>query len=433
MVDHYFYIYGSISKTLVMKKILKIFLYSLLVIIFGAIATVHIIFHTYSPDDKGVSVNAPNLVYFQESYDDCRQSFLTEARNVTDRYDKAELFSINVPSQVDNNLFIDLLYIPPLRDTSKLLLLSSGVHGFEGFTGSAVQQMFVKELITPEVLEETGILIIHGVNPFGFKYFRRVSENNVDLNRGSEMDDSLFENTNPGYGALYNLLNPHGKVSTNSLRNQFFYMITIRKIIKESMGALRQAILQGQYEYPEGLYFGGTDFEPQIDSLKKILPGYFSTYETIMEIDLHTGYGARRVLHLFPNAIDDPEVRAKTESLFEGHSIDWGDSEDFYTVSGHFADAFLKKVNPDAQYLYMDFEWGTMDSQKTFGSIKSIQRMINENQGFQYGYKNEKQEQKVKKAVLELYYPASEAWRSEVINSGRDMLKLVLKTYPTLN
>ena len=87
----------------------------------------------------------------------------------------------------------------------------------------------------------------------------------------------------------------------------------------------------------------------------------------------------------------------------------------------------------DAQYLYMDFEWGTMDSQKTFGSIKSIQRMINENQGFQYGYKNEKQEQKVKKAVLKSYYPASDAWRSEVINSGRDMLKLVLKTYPTLN
>lgn len=416
-----------------MKKILKIFLYSLLVIILSAVATLHIVFHAYSPDDKGVSVDAHNMEYFQETYEECRQSFLTEARIVTDQYDQAELFFINVPSQTDNNLFIDLLYIPPLKNTPKLLVLSSGVHGIEGFPGSAVQQMFLKELLSSEVLEETGILIIHGVNPYGFKYFRRVTENNVDLNRGSEMDASLFENTNPGYGALYNMLNPQGQVSTSSIRNQFFYLITISKMIKESMGALRQAILQGQYEYPKGIYFGGNEFEPQIDSLKKILSSYFSTYETIMEIDLHTGYGARRVLHLFPNTIDDPDIRAQTESVFKGHSIDWGDSEDFYFVSGGFADAFLKKVNPEATYLYMVFEWGTFDTQKTFGSINSLNRVINENQGIQYGYKNEKQEQKVKKNDLELYYPASEAWRSEVMNSGRDMLKLVLKTYPTVN
>ena len=78
----------------------------------------------------------------------------------------------------------------------------------------------------------------------------------------------------------------------------------------------------------------------------------------------------------------------------------------------------------------MIFEWGTFDSQKTFGSLKSLQKMINENQGVQYGFKNEKQEKKIKKSSLELYYPDSEAWRSEVIRSGRDMLDLALETYP---
>ncbi len=416
-----------------MKKILKIFLYTILVLIIVVLATVHIIYHSFSPDDKGVSMSAPNLVYFQESYDECRQSFLSEAHHWADQYEKAELFSINVPSQVDNNLYIDILYIPSPKDTSKLLVLSSGVHGVEGLTGSAVQLMFLKELLTPDVLEETGILIIHGINPYGFKYYRRATENNVDLNRGSEIDDSLFEIKNPGYSALNDMLNPQGKVSTGSLRNQFFYMITISKMLRESMGALRQAIVQGQYEYPEGIFFGGLDFEPQIDSLQRILPRYLSPYETIMEVDLHTGYGARRILHLFPNSIDDPEIKAKTEQIFEGQRIDWGDSEDFYTVSGGFADPFLKKVNPDALYLYMVFEWGTFDSQTTFGSIKSLQRIINENQGFLYGYKSGKHEQKIKEASLELYYPASEAWRSEVMNSGRDMLKLVLNTYPAVD
>lgn len=317
-----------------MKNILKISLFSLLLIIILGIAGLHFSYHGFSPNDKGIVTNESDLVYFHESYDECRSSFLNAARNLAMQYEKAELFSIIVPSKVNTDLTIDLLYLPPLKNSGKLLVLSSGVHGVEGYTGSAVQQMFLRELITPEVLSQMGILVIHAVNPFGFKYSRRATENNVDLNRGSEIDSSLFEKKNPGYGALYDMINPKGKVSSNSLKNQFFYLTAISKILKESMNVTRQAIVQGQYEYPEGLFFGGNDFEPQIDSLHMILPYYFAPYHTILEIDLHTAYGARNVLHLFPNSIDDAEIKKKTEAVFEGQHIDWGDSEDFYTVSG---------------------------------------------------------------------------------------------------
>ncbi len=223
-----------------MKKILRVTLFSLLILVIIALAIVHIIYTTFSPGDKDVPVNASNLAYFQESYGDCRQSFLAEAGLAPGQYDHAELFSVRVPSQSDPDLFIDFLYLPPLHDSGKLLVLSSGVHGVEGFTGSAVQQMFLRELLTQEVLMETGILFMHSVNPYGFKHLRRVTENNVDLNRGSGTDPSLFETSNPGYGVLNDMLNPQGKVSTLSLRNQFFYLITISKMLKESMGVLRQ-------------------------------------------------------------------------------------------------------------------------------------------------------------------------------------------------
>jgi len=415
------------------KKILKVLLYTLLGIIAAALLGSYIYFASFSPGDKGVPITESNLVYCQDRYDDCRESFLAAANELTVQYEKAELFNIQVPSISDDGLFIDFLYIPPLRDTSKLLVLTSGVHGVEGFSGSAVQQMFMKELLTTGVIEDMGILLIHAINPFGFKYERRVTENNVDLNRGSETDPSLFEQKNPGYTELYNLVNPAGKASVGSLRHQFFHLIAIKEMLRASMSVLRQAILLGQYEYPEGLYFGGLEFEPQIDSLTRILPGLFEPYETILEIDLHTAYGARRVLHLFPNPVDDPEIKAKTESVFEGKHIDWGDSDDFYTISGGFAADFMGRMNPKALYLYMVFEWGTFDSQKTFGSLKSIQRIIIENQGAQYGYKNQKQEEKIKEIHRELYYPSSPAWRSELIETGRDMLSLVLKTYPGVN
>ncbi len=413
-----------------MKKILKVILISLLAIVLLILVGLHIAYHSFAPDDKGVAVDKNNLVYFQESYDDCRKAFLSAAAQVSVEYNEARIFTVQVPSEIDQNLYIDFLYLPPLKDSSKLLVLSSAVHGAEGFAGSAVQQMFLSELLSDEVRSEMGVLMMHAVNPYGFKYGRRVTENNVDLNRGSEVDPSLFDTRNEGYKALDDMLNPEGKVSEGSIRNNFFYLITISKMLKESMSVLRQAILQGQYEIPKGVYFGGMEFEPQIDSLTRILPEIFKPYESILAIDLHTGYGARRALHLFINAEDDPEIKTKTETVFTGQHIDWGDSEDFYEISGGFASAFLPKINPDAEYLYMVFEWGTYDSQKTFGSIKSLQKIINENQGYHYGYKNEKQEQKINQHSQELYFSKSEAWRSEVLRSGREMLELALKMYP---
>ena len=55
---------------------------------------------------------------------------------------------------------------------------------------------------------------------------------------------------------------------------------------------------------------------------------------------------------------------------------------------------------------------------------------INENQGNHYGYKNTKQEVRIRASHLDQYYPSSAAWRSEVMEQGRDMLQLVLQTYP---
>ena len=415
-----------------MKKVLKIILITLLAIIVVALAGLHIAYVSFSPDDKGVEVKEDNLVYFQESYEACRQAFLEEAREAKTMYDQAELFSIKVPSQVDQNLTIDFLYLPPLDSTDRLLVLSSGIHGVEGYAGSAVQQMSLDELLDKDVLSRMGVLLIHGINPYGFKYQRRCTENNVDLNRNSGIDPSLFQSKNPGYGALYDMLNPQGPATLSSMRNQFFYLVAISKMMKESMSVLRQAVLQGQYEYPEGVYFGGKDFEPQIDSLARILPEYFSSYRIILAIDLHTGYGSRRVLHLFPNPVEDTVIKAKTKAVFEGHQIDWGDSDDFYTILGGFADSFLSSINPDATYLYMLFEWGTCDTQKTFGSLKGLQTIINENQGFHHGYKNERQQEKIEERMVEAYYPGSDAWRSEVMESGRNMLKEALSNYGSM-
>jgi len=406
-----------------MKKVLKILLYGLAVLVVGAIIVSYIAYSSFSPSLKGIEPNESDLAYFLDSYDDCRDAFLLKAGEMTAGFENAELFRIEVPGSTDNDLSVDLFYIPPHTDTSRLIIMSSAIHGVEGFTGSAVQRMAMTELIEPGSNTDMGFLFIHAMNPYGFKYGRRVTENNVDLNRNCSIDGTLYSTENQGYADLYDFVNPSGVVKRGSLFNQFFYMVAIAKIVKASMPVLRQAVLQGQYQFPDGLYFGGKVPEPQIESIASLLAPILKDYEYILEIDLHTGYGEIGKLHLFPNPIEDQKVRQLTGDLFAGYHIDWGDSDDFYTVNGDFC-SFLGSLNPDATFLSMPFEFGTLNSQVTFGSITSLQNMILENQ---------KQENKIKETSLRMYYPEEEEWRSVVISQSRDVLASSIEAFQKLS
>lgn len=385
-----------------------------------------------SSDENNIPVDQTALKYFQNSYEKCRERFRKLSKGVEKRFSGVEIFQISVKSRIDDNLTIDCLYIPAQVEKRKLVVLSAGVHGVEGFTGSAIQQMFLEEILSTMDLEYTGIFFIHAVNPYGFKYWRRVTENNVDLNRNADVDRALFSYENDGYARLTGFLNPKDKVDLGRMRNQFFFIRSVVMILKYSMKSLRQATLQGQYEFEKGIWFGGKDFEPQIQSIKMALTSITRDYRSVFGIDLHSGYGERYKLHLFPNPISDEKVKGALETIFKGYTIDWGDSDDFYFVTGEFA-TFVGKLIPEKFFLPMCFEYGTTDSQTTRGAVRSIHTMILENQGYHYGYAGNTDERKVKERFREMFFPSSDKWRSEVIRKTRELLPLAIKRYQILD
>lgn len=402
-----------------MKKLLKILRYifiTLLVIIVIALGYFYYDFN-YSPIEDEYEINETNLSYFKNSYDEARQNFIEMSNVIISKFPEAKLFNIKVDSKIDTNLTTDICFIPGDSTVNKLLIISSGIHGVEGYAGSAIQLFFMDKYLNKELLSKISVLLIHSLNPYGYKYNRRVSENNVDLNRNSDIDKELYLTKNEGYPKVYDLINPMGKVDYGSLGNQFFFVKAIAEIAKASMPVLRQAVLQGQYEFPKGLYFGGNDFEPQIKKLAPIIDSICKPYRSILALDLHTGYGARGVLHLFPNPAEAP-VKKRIEKIFEGFQIDWGDQKDFYTVTGDFV-GYIGKINMEKEFIPMTFEYGTMNTQTTMGSLKSIHIMISENQGQQYGFESEEDKDKVKKDLLEMYYPSSNKWRSHIIEETR--------------
>ena len=411
-----------------MKKIFKVIFIGLIVIIVSIIGFTTFQFNTYKPQAVTQKVNSDNLQYFQESYDDCRKSFLAEAYKTKGIYKNVSISNLKIESKVDSDLTIDYCYIPAQKTFKRLFILTSAVHGVEGYVGSAVQQMFLNELLKEISLDNMGLLLIHGINPYGFKYKRRVTENNVDLNRNCSTDRMLFESVNSGYSDLNGMLNPTNKANTKSVGNIFFQLNAIQKIIQYSMGTLRQAVLQGQYQYEKGVYFGGKELEPSIKAVTPFIQDIAKNYDMVFNIDLHTGYGKRGTMHLFPNPMKDEKKRAKIENIFSGIPIAWGDGDDFYTVTGDFA-TYVGQIIPEKYYLNMTFEFGTLDSQVTMGAIKSLHNVILENQGVHFGYKSKEDEEDIKNRYLEGYYPSSKPWRSKAIMDASKTLLQAVKKY----
>ncbi|MFT3739382.1 MAG: M14 family metallopeptidase [Breznakibacter sp.] len=398
------------------------------VVIAIALISVYVAFNHYRPAMEPVAADSANLRYFQDDYNRCRAAFNASVADVRNTIPNTQVFILRVPSATDSALFTDGCYIPPQQPSRKLLVISSGVHGVEGFAGSAVQQMLMAEFVKTGKTRKIGVLMVHGMNPYGFKYIRRVTENNIDLNRNCDTSLIHLQTPNPGYKALNPMLNPTGKVDAHSAKNRWFVLVTMQKLLQKSIQTLRQAVLQGQYDYPEGLYFGGNAFEPQLALFANSIKDLTSGYDTLFCVDLHTGYGQRGMLHLFPNPTGNQIVKTQLERLFDGKTIDWGDSKDFYTMNGTFADYFAK-LFPDKLCLPMMMEYGTMNSQSTIGSIVSLHNMVLENQGYRYGYGTGADSTTVKNRFVEMYYPSSSEWRSKIIADTRELMDKVLERY----
>ena len=387
-------------------------------------------YNTFVPRNIDIPVSDKALAYFADTWESCRLAFDASIRSLPDSYN-AQAGEIIIDSPSGEFLALNFCHVPARNTAKKLLIITSGVHGVEGYVGSAVQQMFLKEVLPELDLDKTGVLLIHGINAYGFKHKRRVSEKNIDLNRNCSVSPALYNSSNDGYVALNHWLNKQEPVDLGSLKQIFFLIGAVEKIATKGMATLRQAVLQGQYQFEQGIYFGGNALDDPIKAVTPMIKQTAGTYDAVFCIDLHTGYGERGTMHLFPNPMEEGVLKDQIKTIFTGYPIDWGNEGDFYTVTGDFA-TYVGSILPDTHYLTMTFEFGTLDSQTTFGAISSLHRVILENQGTHHGFAASEDEIKTKKRFLEGYYPSSDTWRTKAIQDARNVLTTIIPKYTAL-
>ena len=184
------------------------------------------------------------------------------------------------------DLATDVAWLGP-RDAERVLVTLSGTHGVEGFCGSGAQVDWLNRGEASRRPAGLGVLIIHAINPYGFSWLRRVTHENVDLNR-NWVDFSAPLPANPGYDALSEAAVPlvwTDQSQADSARVLGAYLGA------NGPAALQQALSGGQYNHPEGIFFGGAAPTWSRRTQTAIFAEYLSQAGRVGIIDYHTGLG----------------------------------------------------------------------------------------------------------------------------------------------
>ena len=328
------------------------------------------------------------------------------------------------------NLYIDNIYLPSTGENTNLIVLTTGVHGIEGYIGATMIEVFIMDILPQINRENTGILIVANVNPYGMKNYRRYNENNVDLNRNFIEDwESFDRSSNKEYPKVDKFLQPEGKMGNAFWHEVGFYAKLAKEAIFTGADTISDALLTGQYEYPEGVYYGGNGDEVSTTYLKGVFADCLDgEYENIIHIDIHSGYGPRYNMVIF-NSVQDPTTEADAIDMYGYDYIIAQDSEEFYVTFGDTTDYFYrlaKSKNSDKELLSTCFEFGTIGD-GFFDSILSLKYTVDENRQHWYPTTNKITEQMVRENYMELFYPTEKEWRMKAIEDFMAATNGVLK------
>lgn len=351
------------------------------------------------------------------------------------------------PTATDGSLGIDYVFIPAKSTPKNLIIMSSGIHGVEAPAGVLFQDVLLGEEcatgVNPQGIDrnETAILVLQAMNPYGAKYGRRFNENNVDLNR------NFFDaDTNRGQAFKgFSIKNQEYRDLQHLLEGGRINIIDIGAAwIRHGSDAMNKA-LSGQYEFPKGIYFGGHEVQPQAVEVQKLIVSLIEPFQNVAIMDMHTGLGKEGINQIMTNPVPAgaseatktayareidllkrmfPADECKDLCEVQGVSSAGAGGEEIsssFVTTGDFTQWFherLAEKRASGTVLSVTSEIGTITARKV------LEGLVDEN----YCHFNrtasgcgEEQYQRDVKRLRELFNPPDAKWQGNVVKASKQM------------
>lgn len=307
------------------------------------------------------------------------------------------------------DLYMDVARIGPVG-AKRLLVISSGTHGGEGFCGSGIQVGLLETDAFAALPEDTAVLLIHAINPYGFSHIRRVNEDNIDLNRNFRDFETALPD-NPAYREVHDWLVPEdwegpARAAADAAIQNY--------IAEKGLMTFQAAVTGGQYIHPDGLFFGGFAPSWSNKTLRSIIAREATGAAHIGFIDLHTGlgpYGHGEIIHVgdpstLPRAIEwygddvtSPEAGTSASAIVRG------------TI-----DAAISESAPDASHTCIAIEYGTIPVMEVLNALRA------DNWLYIKGDVESPLGKSIKQHMRDAFYCDASDWKEAVWTRGADLI-----------
>ncbi len=281
----------------------------------------------------------------------------------------------------------------------RVVIFSCGLHGVEGFFGSAIQLAWLKSRgANWAPPSDTAVVVVHAMNPFGFAWRRRWNENNVDLNRNFLDHQTFLEASKKfasGFGQLSPFLHPasppsrwepyaikailhvllagYRARSRGQQQGKRLAPLRVKAIWDAGVLQLQKSLPVGQFENPQWLFYGGAKAEPTVRLVRECLPVWVEGASDVVHVDFHSGlgnYGECRIL-----LVDEPgsELERRALATFGEATIEAVDGKTSYAARGLMA-SDLGDHLPSCRYQCMTAEYGTYNGLAVLGALRAENR-----------------------------------------------------------
>lgn len=350
--------------------------------------------------------------HFSPTYAVARKKFL-DACNSLDLFVENNL-NEEAKGAEGESLFMDVVRIGP-ENASKVLIISSGTHGGEGFCGSGVQVGMLRHNLFENLPADTAVLLIHAINPFGFSHVRRVNENNIDLNRNFlNFSEPLPEN--PDYADVHPLLTPEDWGGPAQAAAD----AEIQEYISENgLATYQAAVTGGQHIHADGIFFGG--FEPSWTNktLRAVVSKHAGNCQHLALLDFHTGLG--------PYGHGEPIYVGNPEGL--PRAMDWYGDDVTSPEAGTSSSAVVRgtidggvtQMAPNAKHTCVAIEYGTLPVMEVLNALRA------DNWLYIKGEVNSEQGKAIKTQARNAFYCDADDWKEMIWRRGISMIQMGLK------
>ena len=346
--------------------------------------------------------------HFFRSYQQARDHFIQSCDN-----SQAVVKSYKHPDQgPDGDIFMDIACFGD-PGAARVVVISSGTHGIEGYSGSGLQCLLLHEGLAKQLPKDTRLVMVHAVNPYGFAWQRRTNESNIDLNRNFVDFDNLP--VNEGYREIAKIFEPEiWDAKSSEIHNE------IRSVVKtRGLEWYQGALSGGQYEYPEGMFYGGTAPAWSNKTIREVAKDHLTHTGEIVWIDIHTALGpfgtAECIVDYTPGS--KPYQRSVTLWGDRVKSAVSGDSYSAPIVGSMITGLF----NSYPMLVGAGLEFGTRSGREV------IQALIADQWLHRYGDLDLDKGHPIKDMMMDAFYPDFSEWRESIASITRSVVGQALK------